>query len=112
MRLIDEYTDRAGNDGDDVPLECVQALVLLSKWEMAQQNNFTKMRQRCGHAVQVSMDLGIHRSDVGIHFPPGEEWKRDVRRRTWWMVFSGLMQSSVISGTVCRVSFLASSSSL
>jgi len=82
MKLVEEYTDRAGNEGDDVPLEVVQALVLLAKWEMAQNGNFAKMRSRMGSAVQVSMDLGIHRSDKAIVFPPGEEWKRDVRRRT------------------------------
>ena len=57
-----------------------------------------------GTAVQVAMDLGLHRSDANIPYPTGEEWKRDMRRRTWWMVFSDLMQASVISGTV-RFSF-------
>lgn len=46
------------------------------------------------------MDIGLHRSDVNVQYLPGDEWKRDMRRRTWWMVFSDLMQSSVISGTV------------
>ena len=43
LRLVNEYTDRAGNEGDDVPLEVVQALVILAKWEMGQRGNFAAM---------------------------------------------------------------------
>lgn len=100
MKLIEDFIDRAGEEGDDVPIECVQALNVLVRWEMAQNGNFQKTRQRAGHAAQVAMDLGLHRSNGHLTFAEGEEWKRDVRRRTWWLTFMVLCQSSMVSGTV------------
>ena len=59
-----------------------------------------KMRLRQGHALQLAMDLGLHRSDRDLQLDPADEWRRDMRRRTWWIAFAQLCQASVLSGVV------------
>lgn len=59
-----------------------------------------KMRLRQGHALQLAMDLGLHRSDRELVLAPQDEWQRDMRRRTWWIAFAQLCQASVLSGIV------------
>jgi hypothetical protein len=57
-----------------------------------------KMRLRQGHALQLAMDLNLHRSDASLRLPIDQEWTRDMRRRTWWIAFGQLCQASVMSG--------------
>lgn len=96
--LIASTLERAGEEDDaEIPLEVIQALGALGKWEFAQRGNMSMMRSRTGEAVRLAMELGLHKSDVGWK---GESWIRDIRRRTWWLSFSGLCQSSIVSGTV------------
>lgn len=100
---IARLVDQAGSDDDaDLPLEAIQALVILGSWEFGARGNMAMMRKNTGEALRLAMELGLHRSDASWR---GESWMRDMRRRTWWMVFTGLMQSSIVSGTV-RPTFL------
>lgn len=68
---------------------------------MAQASNYQRLRQRIGQAIQIAMDLRLHESDAHMSFGgPDGEWRRDMRRRTWWTTFSLLCHGSLVSGTV------------
>ncbi|WVQ83972.1 hypothetical protein IAT38_006117 [Cryptococcus sp. DSM 104549] len=82
-------------------LECVQALVIISLWEWSNSGNVARNRLRAGQSVQVAMDIGLHDMDK---YPTGRkvegtDWKRDMARRTWWVVYNSQLISSVVSGT-------------
>jgi hypothetical protein len=85
-------------------IECVQALAMLSLWEWGNAGNLSKNRARAGQAVQVAMEMGLH--DMDKYQPEGsegsmiegEDWRRDMARRTWWSVYSAQLTAAVISG--------------
>lgn len=72
---------------------------------MAQASNYQRLRQVVGQAVQIAMDLRLHESDAHLDFGgPDGEWRRDMRRRTWWYSFGMLCYGSLVSGTVRMIS--------
>lgn len=87
---------------DNPTLETVQALCILSLWEWGNSGNLARSRARSGQAVQVAMELGIHEMDQysqGGRALEGEDWRRDMARRTWWVVYVAQLTSALVSGT-------------
>ncbi|KAI1462110.1 hypothetical protein F4805DRAFT_464831 [Annulohypoxylon moriforme] len=84
-------------------LESVIALDLLSVYEYAQRGNLKKMRARVGSALMSAMSLNLHtRSDV-------EDEYSEARRRTWWMTYVCVCQSSIVSNTAPTLDAFSSS---
>jgi len=82
-------------------IETVQALCILSLWEWGNAGDLHKSRSRSEQAVQVAMELGIHEMDMFSNSDKaveGEDWKRDMMRRTWWQVYAAQLQSALVSG--------------
>ena len=83
-------------------LETVQALCILSLWEWGNSGNLARSRSRSDQAVQVAMELGIHELDKYAseeRSMEGEDWRRDMARRTWWQVYAAQITSALVSGT-------------
>lgn len=78
-----------------VPIEneTIIALLLLSTYEYAQRGNIAKMRNRAGQALNAAMDLGLHTqgNEDGIY--------AESNRRTWWMTYILVCQTSILSST-------------
>jgi hypothetical protein len=77
-----------------VELESVLAHVLLSIYEYAQRGNLAKMRNRASQAYDAAIRLCLHDiSDI-----PLDDYT-EARRRTWWMTYIVVLQSSIVSST-------------
>lgn len=84
-------------------IECVQALAMLSMWEWASAGSLSGNRARAGQAVQVAMEMGLHELDkhkayTGVALE-GEDWRKDMARRTWWTVYVAQLTASMVGGT-------------
>lgn len=83
-------------------IECVQALAMLSMWEWGAAGNLENNRARGNQAVQVAMEMGIHEMDKhsmnGGRGLEGEDWRKDMARRTWWAAYAGQMTAAIVSG--------------
>jgi hypothetical protein len=99
----------------------VQALSLLGLYEFAQTGNAVKNRMKMNQAVELAMDIGLHQVDkatfannqprdgqtVGRGARPapgkqveGKDIHKDMQRRTWWVVFAGMLISGLVAGRV------------
>ena len=89
-------------------IECVQALCILGLWEWANAGNLTRSRARSGQAIQIAMDLGLH--EIDKYDAPdgraveGDNWRLDMARRTWWVVYHAQLTAALVSGTTPVVS--------
>lgn len=81
-----------------IELESVIALCLLSVYEYAQRGNLKKMRDRAGQALVAAMDLRLHCQDIK------PDQFAEARRRTWWMTYVCICQSSIVSCTSPAIS--------
>lgn len=81
-----------------IELESVIALCLLSVYEYAQRGNLKKMRDRAGQALVTAMDLQLHCQDTE------HDQFSEARRRTWWMTYVCICQSSIVSCTQPAIS--------
>ncbi len=106
---VDEMLTAAGED-DDAPLsiEVVQALSLLGLYEFGQTGNAARNRMRMNQAVQLAMEAGLHLVDERDWQGEGTAVESgnievETKRRTWWVVFAGMLISGLISGKVGRV---------
>jgi hypothetical protein len=80
-------------------------------------------------AVELAMDIGIHQVDkatfadnkpraaqaTGRFARPapgkqveGKDIHKDMQRRTWWVVFAGMLISGLVAGRVSRLSTTSS----
>ncbi|EXJ81415.1 hypothetical protein A1O3_07707 [Capronia epimyces CBS 606.96] len=75
-----------------VELESVLAHVVLSIYEYAQRGNLAKMRNRTSQAYDAAIRLGLH----DISSLPIDECT-EARRRAWWMTYTVVLQSSIVS---------------
>ena len=83
-------------------IEIVQALCMLALWEWSHSGSLERNRELSGQAIQIAMDLGIHEMDkyqTGGRAMEGDDWQRDMARRTWWVVYVGQLTSAFVSGT-------------
>jgi hypothetical protein len=105
---IDQLLTEAGEDDDATPsIEIVQALSLLGLYEFGQNFNAARNRMRMNLAVQTAMEIGLHRVDERgwtgeATSPEGGDIVTEMKRRTWWIVFAGMLISGLISGKVSR----------
>jgi hypothetical protein len=118
---VDELLAEVGEMEDKSPgIECVQALSLLGLYEFAQTGNAVKNRTRMNQAVELAMDLGMHQTDKntfagnktkgglnGSAARPapakqveGKDVFKDMQRRSWWVVFAGMLISGLVAGRV------------
>jgi hypothetical protein len=77
-----------------VELESIIALDLLSVYEYAQRGNLKRMKNRASGALMLAMHQHLH-----VHRDEEDEFS-EARRRTWWMTYSCVCQSSIVSNTV------------
>ncbi|WVR04404.1 hypothetical protein IAU60_001406 [Kwoniella sp. DSM 27419] len=98
-QLIDSMVE-AGT----VNLECVQALTILALWEWSNSGSVAKNHSRSGQAIQIAMQLGLHELDkytgtsTGLSVE-GDDWQRDMVRRTWWVTYVSQLTAAVVSGS-------------
>lgn len=83
-------------------IECCQALCMLAVWEWGNTGNLHANRARSGQAAQVAMEMGLH--EIDKHSPKGramegEDWRVDMSRRTWWVIYANQLTSALVSGT-------------
>jgi hypothetical protein len=83
-------------------LEVPQAFAMLSMWEWGNAGNLQLNRMRANQATQVMMEMGINVMDKNQHANgralEGEDWRKDMARRTWWAAYAGQMTAAIISG--------------
>jgi len=83
-------------------LEVPQALAMLSMWEWGNAGNLSLNRARANQSLQVLMEMGINVMDKAQHpngrALEGEDWRKDMARRTWWAAYAGQMTAAIISG--------------
>ncbi|ORY58246.1 C6 zinc finger domain-containing protein [Pseudomassariella vexata] len=89
----------------DVPveLESVIALDLLSVYEYSQRGNLKKMRSRASAALMTAMNMSLH-----LHTDEEDRFS-EARRRTWWMTYICICQSSIVSNVHPTFEVFASS---
>lgn len=126
---VDEILTEVGDSEDrSIVIECVQALSLLGLYEFAQTGNAVKNRMKMNQAVEIAMDIGLHQVDketfannkprdsqsTGRAARPapgkqveGKDIQKDMQRRTWWVVFAGMLISGLVAGRVSRPGYLA-----
>jgi hypothetical protein len=128
-RVEELLTEVGESDDRSILIECVQALSLLGLYEFAQTGNAVKNRMRMNQAVELAMDIGIHQVDkatfadnkpraaqaTGRFARPapgkqveGKDVYKDMQRRTWWVVFAGMLISGLVAGRVSRLSTTSS----
>lgn len=83
-------------------LEVPQAFAMLSMWEWGNAGNLQLNRMRANQATQVLMEMGVNVMDKDQHANgralEGEDWRKDMARRTWWAAYAGQMTAAIISG--------------
>jgi len=83
-------------------LEVPQALAMLSMWEWGNAGNLSLNRARANQSLQVLMEMGVNVMDKAQHpngrALEGEDWRKDMARRTWWAAYAGQMTAAIISG--------------
>jgi hypothetical protein len=103
---IDELLTEAGENDDASPsIEVIQALSLLGLYEFGQTANAARNRMRMNQAVQLAMEIGLHQVDERgwdgeATSVEGSDVATEMKRRTWWVVFAGMLISGLISGKV------------
>ena len=85
-------------------LESVQALTMLALWEWGCSGSVHKNRARTAQASQLAMEMNLHDMDRYSEYPlnralEGDDWQKDMARRTWWITFVNQLTSSIITGT-------------
>ncbi|WWD00275.1 hypothetical protein V866_007184 [Kwoniella sp. B9012] len=92
-------------------IECVQATAIISLWEWSSQGSVTRNRERSTQAIQLAMQLGLNELDKysssSVPVGPnengktveGEDWRKDMARRTWWTTFVSQLTAALVSGT-------------
>jgi len=85
-------------------LECVQAMTMLALWEWGCSGSVHKNRARTAHASQLAMEMGLHDMDKYSETQlnralEGEDWQKDMARRTWWLTYVNQLISAIITGT-------------
>lgn len=83
-------------------MEVPQAFAMLSMWEWGNAGNLQMNRMRANQAIQVLMEMGVNEMDKGIFNDgralEGQDWRKDMARRTWWAAYAGQMTAAIISG--------------
>lgn len=74
-------------------LESIIALDLLSIYEYAQRGNLKKMKSRASAALMSAMNLSLHMKSEQ------EDRYSEARRRVWWMTYTCICQSNIVSNT-------------
>ncbi len=103
---IEELLTEAGENDDETPsIEIVQALSLLGLYEFGQTANAARNRMRMNQAVQLAMEMGLHQVDEKgwegeATSVEGDDIITDMKRRTWWVIFAGMLISGMVSGKV------------
>ncbi|GMK59812.1 hypothetical protein CspeluHIS016_0900290 [Cutaneotrichosporon spelunceum] len=95
-----EAVQRAMASGPDASIEAIQALTILAVWEWGSTNNASAAMDLFRQGVQVAISMGIHDMDAnGTGFSlEGIDWRRDMRRRTWWILYVYQLTSGLVSG--------------
>lgn len=129
---VEELLTEAGEQDDRLPtIDCVQALSLLGLYEFGQTGNAARNRMKMNQSVELAMELGLHQVDKARPFDSRKEegrtsWGgpamsrsdeeldptrkvegadiiRDMKRRTWWVVYGGMMISGLVAAKVGRL---------
>lgn len=83
-------------------MEVPQAFAMLSMWEWGNAGNLQLNRLRANQAIQVLMEMGVNEMDKGStsggRALEGQDWRKDMARRTWWAAYAGQMTAAIISG--------------
>lgn len=83
-------------------MEVPQAFAMLSMWEWGNAGNLQLNRQRANQAIQVLMEMGVNELDKGVfnggRALEGQDWRKDMARRTWWAAYAGQMTAAIVSG--------------
>lgn len=83
-------------------MEVPQAFAMLSMWEWGNAGNLHLNRMRANQAIQVLMEMGVNTMDKGVfnggRALEGQDWRKDMARRTWWAAYAGQMTAAIISG--------------
>ena len=83
-------------------MEVPQAFAMLSMWEWGNAGNLQMNRMRANQAIQVLMEMGVNEMDKdlqnGGRALEGQDWRKDMARRTWWASYAGQMTAAIISG--------------
>jgi hypothetical protein len=81
-------------------VEAIQALTLLAVWEWGSTNNAMAAMDLFRQGVQLAISMGMHDMDAGgTGFAlEGIDWRRDMMRRTWWILYVYQLTSGLVSG--------------
>ncbi|OCF76632.1 hypothetical protein I204_02330 [Kwoniella mangroviensis CBS 8886] len=105
MALVDSMVSN-----DQLNLECVQATAIIALWEWSSQGSVNRNRERSTQAIQLAMQLGLNELDKysssSVPVGPnengktveGEDWRKDMARRTWWTTFVSQLTAALVSG--------------
>ncbi|BEJ18251.1 hypothetical protein CspHIS471_0705280 [Cutaneotrichosporon sp. HIS471] len=95
-----EAVHRAMALGPEGGIEAIQALTILAVWEWGSTNNASAAMDLFRQAVQIAVSMGIHDMDAGgTGFSlEGIDWRRDMKRRTWWILYVYQLTSGLVSG--------------
>lgn len=81
-------------------LDVIQAIYLLSVWDWAQNGKPSESRTLAVQALQLCMEMGLHRLDQGaLAFSIDTTWYKDSCRRTWWACFTLHTMLSILATT-------------
>ena len=100
--FADQTMDLIERTPTNSTLETVQALCILSFWEWASSSNLAKSRARSVQAIQIAMNLGIHQMDPNssnANMSEGQDWRKDMARRTWWVLYVNQLTTALLDGT-------------
>ncbi|WVW78770.1 hypothetical protein I302_100732 [Kwoniella bestiolae CBS 10118] len=105
MKLV-EFMASSGQ----LNLECVQATAIIALWEWSAQGSVTRNKELSEQSIRLAMQLGLHELDkytsTSVPVGPnengktieGEDWRRDMARRTWWTTFTSQLTAALVSG--------------
>ncbi len=123
LDAIEQEQILAEREGDRSPsIDCIQALCLLGLYEFGQAGSTTRSRWDFNKALEMAMEMGLHRVDQGRRqqqqqiqgqidswgngvrdeFREGDALILEMKRRTWWIAFTGSLNSAIISAKVSR----------
>lgn len=81
-------------------VEAIQALTMLAVWEWGSTNNASAAMDLFRQGVQVAISMGMHDMDAGStgFSLEGIDWRLDMMRRTWWILYVYQLTSGLVSG--------------
>lgn len=81
-------------------LEVIQCLTMIAVWEWGTTNDAQAAMTRAGQAVILCRQLGITSMDAhGSGFSlEGIDWRADMMRRTWWILYVYQLSAGLVSG--------------